>query len=49
MFITFDDLAGIGFCVVVVTLLLVLVGFFPLTVLLWVGAMYAATVWRARQ
>lgn len=48
MFITFEDLAGIGSWMVAITLLLVLLGFFPLIVLFWVGALFAVTCWRAR-
>ena len=49
MFITFADLKGIGSWGVVLTLLLVLVGFFPLGVLLAVGALWILTVWKATQ
>jgi uncharacterized membrane protein YqaE (UPF0057 family) len=45
--ITFKDLEGIGSWGVALTLLLVLLGFFPFVVLLGVGAMWLATLWRA--
>lgn len=49
MFITFRDLQGMTSWGVVLVLLLVLVGFFPLVVLLGVGVMWALTAWRAAQ
>lgn len=49
MFITFRDLQGMTSWGVVLVLLLVLVGFFPLAVLLGVGVMWALTAWRASQ
>ena len=49
MFITFNDLKGIGSWGVALTFLLVLVGFFPLAVLLGVGALWLLSVWRACQ
>jgi hypothetical protein len=33
----------------VLTLLLVVVGFFPIVVVFWVGALFVATIWRAAQ
>jgi hypothetical protein len=47
--INFADLKGIGSWGVALTLLLVLVGFFPLAVLLAVAALWLVTVWRAVQ
>lgn len=47
--INFADLKGIGSWGVALTLLLVLVGFFPLAVLLGIGALWLVTVWRAVQ
>ena len=49
MFITFADLKGIGSWGVARILLLVLVGFFPLAVLLGVGVLWLLSVWRACQ
>lgn len=49
MFITFRDLAGMASWGFVLTLLLVLVGFFPLAVFLGVGVMWILTAWRASQ
>ena len=49
LFITFADLRGIGSWSVALTLVLVLVGFFPLAVLLGVGALWILTAWRASQ
>ena len=47
MFITFRDLAVISSCGFVLTLLLVLLGFFPIVVLVGVGAIFLATLWMA--
>ena len=47
MFITFQDLEGMASWGFVLTLLLVLVGFFPFAVLLGVGAIWITTIWRA--
>jgi len=49
MFITFKDLAGLTSWGFVLTLLLVLLGFFPIAVLLGVGAIFLATLWMASQ
>ena len=49
MFITFRDLAGISSWGFVLTLLLVLLGFFPIAVLLGVGAIFLVTLWVASQ
>jgi hypothetical protein len=49
MFITFKDLAGIASWGMVLTFLLVLLGFFPIAVLLGVGAIFIATLWVASQ
>ena len=49
MFITFRDLAGLTSWGFVLTLLLVLLGFFPIAVLLGVGAIFIATLWMASQ
>ena len=49
MFITFQDLAGIALWGFVLTFLLVLLGFFPIAVLLGVGAIFIATLWMASQ
>jgi hypothetical protein len=49
MFITFRDLAGISSWGFILTLLLVLLGFFPIAVLLGVGAIFIATLWVASQ
>jgi hypothetical protein len=49
MFITFKDLAGVTWWGFVLTFLLVLLGFFPIAVLLGVGAIFLATLWMASQ
>lgn len=49
MFITFQDLLGMASWGVLLVLLLVLVGFFPIAVLLGVGVMWTLTAWRASQ
>lgn len=49
MFITFRDLQGMTSWGVALVFLLVLVGFFPIAVLLGVGVMWALTAWRASQ
>jgi hypothetical protein len=49
VFITFKDLAGISSWGFVLTFLLVLLGFFPIAVLLGVGAIFLATLWMASQ
>jgi hypothetical protein len=49
MFITFKDLRGMASWGVALVLLLVIVGFFPLAVLVGVGVMWALTAWRASQ
>lgn len=46
---TFKDLSGTLQWAFLLTLLLVLVGFFPVAVLLWVGAALVATLWRVAQ
>ena len=47
MFISFKDLRGMASWGFVLTLLLVLVGFFPVVVLLGLGAIWLMTAWRA--
>ena len=47
MFITFKDLAGISSLGFILTVLLVLLGFFPIVVLVGVGAIFLATLWMA--
>lgn len=47
--ITFKDMAGISSLGCIFTLLLVLLGFFPFTVLIGVGAIFIATRWIALQ
>jgi uncharacterized membrane protein YqaE (UPF0057 family) len=47
VFISFKDLRGMAAWGFVLTLLLVLVGFFPLGVLLGIGAIWVTTIWRA--
>ena len=44
--IDFNDLRAIGSWSVAITLLLVIVGFFPPAVLLGVGTMWLVTAWR---
>lgn len=47
--ITLKDLAGISSWGFVLTLLLVVLGFFPFTVLIGVGVFFIATLWIALQ
>ena len=47
VFITFKDLAGISSWGFILTLALVLLGFFPIVVLVGVGAIFLATLWMA--
>jgi hypothetical protein len=47
VFINFKDLQGIASWGFVLTLLLVLVGFFPFAVLLGIGVIWIMTAWRA--
>jgi hypothetical protein len=49
VFITFRDLQGMFSWGVALVLLLCLVGFFPLAVLIGVGALWLLTAWRATQ
>lgn len=49
MFITFRDLQGMASWGVALVLLLFLIGFFPLAVLVGVGALWFLTAWRATQ
>ena len=47
VFINFRDLRGISSWGFILTLLLVLLGFFPIVVLVGVGAIFLATLWMA--
>jgi hypothetical protein len=49
MFITFQDLQGMASWGVALVLLLVVVGFFPVAVLIGVAVILALTAWRAAQ